>query len=229
MLKLSTKMNQVFWEKNLENENFITAAIHRENWYFKKTNIFHYFPSKNLKYSQIFLSETIHAQENGSRGPHFAKSLNSNFLKGLTYSAMAGGSRRAGRALRRRSQRQLFCNILSINALITVVAVAITPNIKMSVWFLCSCEAAINNARIVAATIIYCSEANRLIWKNEGCLQPDVDVKVKLKWGWSLNAAQTEYRSGRRLLECLPGKIKQECPNNNAAHRSIINMIRKYH
>ena len=92
MLKLSTKMNQVFWEKNLENENFITAAIHRENWYFKKTNIFHYFPSKNLKYSQIFLSETIHAQENGSRGPHFAKSLNSNFLKGLTYSAMAASS-----------------------------------------------------------------------------------------------------------------------------------------
>ena len=89
MLKLSTKMNQVFWEKNLENENFITAAIHRENWYFKKTNIFHYFPSKNLKYSQIFLSETIHAQENGSRGPHFAKSLNSNFLKGLTYSALS--------------------------------------------------------------------------------------------------------------------------------------------
>ena len=91
MLKLSTKMNQVFWEKNLENENFITAAIHRENWYFKKTNIFHYFPSKNLKYSQIFLSETIHAQENGSRGPHFAKSLNSNFLKGLTYSAVVEG------------------------------------------------------------------------------------------------------------------------------------------
>ena len=54
----------------------------------KKTNIFHYFPSKNLKYSQIFLSETIHAQENGSRGPHFAKSLNSNFLKGLPYTAL---------------------------------------------------------------------------------------------------------------------------------------------
>ena len=59
--------------------------------FLKKTNIFHYFPSKNLKYSQIFLSETIHAQENGSRGPHFAKSLNSNFLKGLTYSAMDHG------------------------------------------------------------------------------------------------------------------------------------------
>ena len=140
---------------------------------------------------------------------------------------MVGGSRRAGRALRRGSQRQLFCNILSINALITMVSVATTPNIEMSVWLLCSCEAAINNARIVAATIIYCSEANRVIWKNEGCLEPDVDVKVKLKWGWSLNAAQTEYRSGRRLLECLPGKVKQECPNNNAAHRSIISMIRK--
>ena len=89
MLKLSTKVNQVFWGKNLENENFMAAAIHCENWYFKKTNIFHYFPSKNLKYSQIFLSETIHAQENGSRGPHFAKSLNSNFLKGLTYSAVS--------------------------------------------------------------------------------------------------------------------------------------------
>ena len=93
MLKLSTKVNQVFWGKNLENENFMAAAIHCENWYFKKTNIFHYFPSKNLKYSQIFLSETIHAQENGSRGPHFAKSLNSNFLKGLTYCALSGDKR----------------------------------------------------------------------------------------------------------------------------------------
>ena len=35
-----------------------------------------------LKY---FLSETIH---NGSRGTHFAKFLISNFLKGLTYSAL---------------------------------------------------------------------------------------------------------------------------------------------
>ena len=40
-----------------------------------------------LKY---FLSETIHAQENGSRGTHFAKFLISNFLKGLTYSALLG-------------------------------------------------------------------------------------------------------------------------------------------
>ena len=36
-----------------------------------------------LKY---FLSETIDAQENGSRGTHFAKFLISNFLQGLTYS-----------------------------------------------------------------------------------------------------------------------------------------------
>ena len=33
----------------------------------------------SLKY---FLSETIQAQENGSRGTHFAKFLISNFLKG---------------------------------------------------------------------------------------------------------------------------------------------------
>ena len=39
-----------------------------------------------LKY---FLSETIHAQGNGSRGTYFAKFLISNFLKGLTYSALA--------------------------------------------------------------------------------------------------------------------------------------------
>ena len=38
-----------------------------------------------LKY---ILSETIHAQENGSRGTYFAKTLISNFLKGLTYSAL---------------------------------------------------------------------------------------------------------------------------------------------
>ena len=39
---------------------------------------------------KYFLSETIHAQENGSRGTHFAKFLISNFLKGLTYSALYG-------------------------------------------------------------------------------------------------------------------------------------------
>ena len=42
--------------------------------------------SNILKY---FLSETIHAQENGSWGTYFAKSLISNFLKGLNYSAVS--------------------------------------------------------------------------------------------------------------------------------------------
>ena len=37
------------FEKNLENENFIAAALHCENWHFKKTNICHYFSSKILK------------------------------------------------------------------------------------------------------------------------------------------------------------------------------------
>ena len=78
-------------KKNLENENFIAAALHAQiglgrsdqsqsNTLGQPTN-----GGPVLKY---FLSETIHAQENGSRGPHFAKSLNSNFLKGLTYSAL---------------------------------------------------------------------------------------------------------------------------------------------
>ena len=37
-----------------------------------------------MQKSQIFLNISYHAQENGSWGTHFAKSLNSNFLKGLT-------------------------------------------------------------------------------------------------------------------------------------------------
>ena len=41
--------------------------------------------SNKIKY---FISETIHAKENGSRGTHFAKFLISNFLMGFTYSAM---------------------------------------------------------------------------------------------------------------------------------------------
>ena len=48
IFKLSTKRNQVLLKKNLENENFIRTAVHCENWYFKKTNICHYFPSMDL-------------------------------------------------------------------------------------------------------------------------------------------------------------------------------------
>ena len=79
----------MFLKKNLENQNFIAAALHCENWYLKKQQIFSTkFPARVSNILKYFLSETIHAQENGSRGTHFAKSLNSNFLKGLTYSAV---------------------------------------------------------------------------------------------------------------------------------------------
>ena len=39
------------FEKNLENENFIAAALHCENWYLKQNKYFHYFPGKDVKYS----------------------------------------------------------------------------------------------------------------------------------------------------------------------------------
>ena len=54
-------------------------------FFYVKNVIFGVFGGTVLKY---FLSETIYAQENGSRGTHFAKFLISNFLKGLTYSAL---------------------------------------------------------------------------------------------------------------------------------------------
>ena len=47
------------------------------------------FPTRISNILKYFLSETIHAQENGSRGTHFAKFLISNFLKSLTYSALS--------------------------------------------------------------------------------------------------------------------------------------------
>ena len=66
----------------------MAAVLHCEltiELFKKQTNIFQALISKFLKY---FLSETIQAQENGSRGTSFAKFLISNFLKGLTYSAL---------------------------------------------------------------------------------------------------------------------------------------------
>ena len=90
IFKLSTNRNQVLLKKNLDNENFIPAAVHRENWYLKKKQIFPtIFQARIPNIHKYFLSETIHAQENGSRGTHFAKFLISNFLKGLTYSALS--------------------------------------------------------------------------------------------------------------------------------------------
>ena len=72
-------------EKKPRKRKFYPGSNSSWKLIFKKNK---YFPLFSQQKSQIFLSETIHAQENGSRGPHFAKSLNSNFLKGLTYSAM---------------------------------------------------------------------------------------------------------------------------------------------
>ena len=89
IFKLSTNRNQVLLKKNLDNENFIPAAVHRENWYLKKKQIFPtIFQARIPNIHKYFLSETIHAQENGSRVTHFAKFLISNFLKSLTYSAL---------------------------------------------------------------------------------------------------------------------------------------------
>ena len=73
IFKLSTKWNQVLLKKNLENENFIPAAVHCENWYFKKTNIFHYFPSMDLSpniwsiqlvpfYEKMISAASVHSQ-----------------------------------------------------------------------------------------------------------------------------------------------------------------------
>ena len=68
----------VFWKKPRK-QNFMAAALHRELWYLKKqifSPIFQAIISNILKY---FLSETIQAQENGSRGTNFAK-----FLRGCS-------------------------------------------------------------------------------------------------------------------------------------------------
>ena len=59
-----------------QNTKTVTAFRHK---------YFPLFSSTNLKY---FLSEIIHTQENRSRGTHSAKSLISNFIKGLAYSKM---------------------------------------------------------------------------------------------------------------------------------------------
>ena len=67
----------------------MAAALHRELWYLKKKQIFStIFPARISYILKYFLSETIHAHENGSRGTHFAKFLISYFLKSLTYSAV---------------------------------------------------------------------------------------------------------------------------------------------
>ena len=76
ILKLSTKRNWVFYKKNLENENFIAAALHAQIGFRRSDQSQISTPSQTTNGSLVlrcFLSETIQAQENGSRGTHFAK------------------------------------------------------------------------------------------------------------------------------------------------------------
>ena len=89
ILKLSTMRNQVFERKNLENENFMAVALHAQIGFRRSDQSQSSTlgqPTNGSPVLKYFLSETIHAQENESRGTHFAIFLISNFLKGLTYS-----------------------------------------------------------------------------------------------------------------------------------------------
>ena len=91
ILKLSTMRNQVFERKNLENENFMAVALHAQIGFRRSDQSQSSTPGQTINGGPVlryFLSETIQAQENGSRGTHFAKFLISNFLKGLNYSAV---------------------------------------------------------------------------------------------------------------------------------------------
>ena len=84
ILKLSTKRNWVFYKKNLENENFIAAALHAQIGFQRSHQSQRSTlgqPTNGSPVLKYFLSETIHGQENGRRGTHFAKFLISNFLR----------------------------------------------------------------------------------------------------------------------------------------------------
>ena len=73
----------MFKKKNLENENFIAVAVvlkmSSENLTTHKAALWVSKPIADW-FSNISYLETIHAQENSSRGTHFAKFLISNFL-----------------------------------------------------------------------------------------------------------------------------------------------------
>ena len=87
ILKLSTKRIRCF-RKEPRKQNFIAAALHAQIGFWRSDQSQSSTLAQPTNGGKCFLSETIHAQENGSRGTHFAKLLSSKFLKGLTYSAM---------------------------------------------------------------------------------------------------------------------------------------------
>ena len=67
----------------------MAAALDWDLWYLKKQKTFATkFQARISNILKYFIYETINTQENGSIGTHFAKILISNFLKGLTYSAL---------------------------------------------------------------------------------------------------------------------------------------------
>ena len=81
------------FRKNLENKIFMVAAVDAQLligfWRSDQSqSTTPGQPTNGAPVFEYFLSETIHAQENGSRGTHFAKFLISNLLKGLTYGAV---------------------------------------------------------------------------------------------------------------------------------------------
>ena len=81
----------VLEKKNLDNENFIPAALHAQIGFRRSDQSQSSTlgqPTNGGLVLKYFLSETIHTQENGSGGTYFAKFLISNFLKGLTNSAL---------------------------------------------------------------------------------------------------------------------------------------------
>ena len=78
------EISGVLEEKKLENENFIQAALpaligFQRSDQSQSSTLGQ--PTNGGPVLKYFLSETIHAQENGSRGTHFAEVLISNFLK----------------------------------------------------------------------------------------------------------------------------------------------------
>ena len=72
-------LQKIFFQ--VKNENFMAAKLGSVRFNQSQSSILGK-PTNGGVVLKYFLSETIHAQENGSRGTHFAKFLISNFLKG---------------------------------------------------------------------------------------------------------------------------------------------------
>ena len=89
IFKLSTKRNQVLKKKNLENENFIAAALHAQIGFRRSDQSQSSTLGQPTSGSPVlkFLIWNNSPPRNGSRGTHFAKFLISKTYS-LTYSAL---------------------------------------------------------------------------------------------------------------------------------------------